>query len=295
MCEHLEKFRCRSMLPKEQGVRSLHRMASGTTDHGPRQDACGEERRGAVIADPRFDTEMTPQELIRGHFVFAALTEDERLQVLKCAVTKSVAKNQVLFRKGDPGDGLYGVLSGRVLVVVDSADGKELILNSHGRGEFFGEIALFDSQGRSAGSVAAEVSQLLFLRRDDFLVFLRQRPETMVRIISLLCNRLRRSTNLVEDAAFLSVSSRLAKQVVALIDSASFGENQRPPVSLRISQRELARMLGVSREFVNKQLTIWREAGIIDLGRNLLVVRDMGALEQLVGSGQRARRFFIPK
>jgi len=83
-------------------------------------------------------------------------------------------------------------------------------------------------------------------------------------------------------ASFLNVSSRLAKQLIALID--------RGAPTLRLSQKELAQMLGVSREFVSKQLAIWREAGIVELGRRHLTVRDERALEQLIVAPQRAPR-----
>jgi CRP/FNR family transcriptional regulator, cyclic AMP receptor protein len=166
---------------------------------------------------------MTPQELLRLHTFFGVLTEPETRELLKPAIIKHVQKGDVVFRRADPGDGLYGVLAGRILITIESVEGKELILNSHGQGEFFGEIALLDQVGRSASAVAAERSDLFFLGRDDFRGFLSQRPEAMNRIISVLCARLRRSTDIIEDAAFLNVASRLAKQVIALVDGSGQG------------------------------------------------------------------------
>src|SRR5215510_9443234 len=118
---------------------------------------------------------MTPRELFHRHPVFSALTDDETRELLKRARTRRVAMGDVVFRKDDPGDGLYGVLAGSILIVVESAEGKELILNIHGEGEFFGEVALLDGEGRSATAVAREASQLFFLGRAEFLAFLRQR------------------------------------------------------------------------------------------------------------------------
>jgi len=233
---------------------------------------------------------MTPRDLFRLHSFFGGLTDDETRELLKRALTKHIAAGEVVFHKDDPGDGLYGVLAGSILIVVASLEGKELILNMHGPGEFFGEIALLDGDGRSAAAVAREASQLFFLGRTEFLAFLRQRPEAMIRIIALLCARLRRATNLVEDSTFLNVSSRLAKQLIALIDGNGPRDATNSAATLRISQNELAGMLGVSREFVSKQLAIWREAGIVELGRRRLTVRDERALEQLIAGGQRLPR-----
>ena len=159
---------------------------------------------------------MTPQELFRLHSFLTVLTEAEMRELVKQAHLQRLSAGDVVFRKDDPGDGLYGVLEGRVVVTVESAEGKELILNMFGPGEFFGEIALLDGKGRTATAVARDASRLVFLSRAAFLPFLSQHHETAVRIIAFLCERLRRTTGLLEDSAFLSVATRLAKQLAAL-------------------------------------------------------------------------------
>jgi CRP-like cAMP-binding protein len=233
---------------------------------------------------------MTPRDLFRLHPFFGALTEGETQELLKRARTRRVAAGAVVFRKDDSGDGLYGVLAGSILIVVGSREGKELILNMHGAGEFFGEVALLDGEGRSASAVAREPSDLFFLGRAEFLAFLRQRPEAMIRIIAFLCARLRRATNLVEDSTFLNVPSRLAKQLIGLVDGSTPRDHTTSAPTLHVSQNELARMLGVSREFVSKQLAVWREAGIVELGRGRLTILDARGLEQLIAGGQRLPR-----
>jgi CRP-like cAMP-binding protein len=162
----------------------------------------------------------------------------------------------VIFRLGDPGDGLYGVLAG--------------------------EVALLDGKGRSATALARQPSELLFLGRAAFLPFLAARPALAVRMLALLCERLRRTTELVEDSLFRNVPERLARQLGALV-SRQMGE-VRPegPVTLVISQAELARMLGVSREIVSRHLLLWREAGLVELGRERIVLRDTRALDRLL-------------
>lgn len=228
---------------------------------------------------------MTPQDLFRNHPFLPVLTESESRDLLKHAHLKRVQPGQIVFYKDDPGDGLYGVLSGRVVVTVESAAGKELILNMFGPGEFFGEIALLDGKGRTANAVAREASELLFLGRSAFLTFLKQRHDVAVRIIVFLCERLRRTNSLVEDATFLSVPTRLAKQLTALFDHYGVRSASTAAMTIRISQGELAQMLGVSREIVSRQLAIWREAGIVELGRGNLTILDSKALDRIFAGG----------
>ena len=207
---------------------------------------------------------MTPQELFALHPFLGSLTADETLELLRHAHVRRLPAGRIVFRKDDPGDGLYGVLSGRIVVSVESVSGKELILNMFGPGEFFGEIALLDGKGRTATATAREPSVLLFLGRADFLPFLARRPE---------------------DSAFLGVPTRLAKQLVGLAGRYGGLDAASSVHTLRISQAELARTLGVSREIVSRQLAVWREAGILRLARGQVAVKDMRALQGIIAGG----------
>jgi CRP-like cAMP-binding protein len=216
---------------------------------------------------------MTPQDLLRLHPFFSALAPRDAQKLLMRARTRRVPAGRVVFRRDDPGNGLYGVLSGRIAFTVDSAQGKELTLNVLGPGEFFGEIALLDGKGRTATAEAREASELLFIGREEFLAFVGERPDTLIHIIDVLCARLRRSTDYIADSAFLDLGKRLAKQLLVLSGAAGL---------LQVSHAELASMLGVSRERVSRQLAAWRDKRILDQRRGRLVVRDRGALERVI-------------
>jgi CRP/FNR family cyclic AMP-dependent transcriptional regulator len=218
---------------------------------------------------------MTSQNLLRLHPFFSGFSAAEIDALAARSSTRSLAAGRVLFLEGAPGDGLYGLLSGRIDFTIDSRDGRNLILNSVGPGEFFGEIALIDGRGRSAGAVARDASRLLFIPRDKFLGFVRQRPDIMLHIMTVLCGRLRRSTDYIADAAFLNLARRLAKQLLAMADGAADSE-------LRISHAGLAAMLGVSRGRVSRQLAEWQGAGLLEQRRGRLRVRDRAALQEVV-------------
>jgi CRP-like cAMP-binding protein len=218
---------------------------------------------------------MTPQELLRLHPFFSGLSAGDIDKLAARSSSRRLPADRLVFHKGAPGDGLYGVLSGRIAFTMNSPEGRTLTLNALGPGEFFGEIALLDGKGRSAAAVAREASLLLYIPRDEFLAFVRERPDTMLHIISVVCGHLRRSTEYIADTAFLDLSQRLAKQLVLLLDGKS------PAAELRISHAELASMLGVSRERVSRQLAHWQAGRTLDQGRGRIVVRNLGALQRL--------------
>jgi len=220
------------------------------------------------------------RQILRRSELFAQLTDSELDSILAHTSVSRFPEGEQIFAKGDPGSSMMAVLKGRVMISSPSRDGRQVVLTVMHEGDFFGEIALLDGKGRTATAVAREPCELLFLGRADFLPFLRERHDAAVRIIAFLCERLRRTTGLVEDSAFLSVSSRLAKQL-AMLSAAALSSD----LDIRMSQEELAQTLGVSREIVSRQLAAWREAGVIELGRRRIRVRDAAALDRIVAGG----------
>lgn len=219
---------------------------------------------------------MTPEALLAQHHLLGTLDPADRQALLRQARIRRLPAGAAVFRRDDPGDGLYGVLQGRVTVSVESEAGKELILNMFGPGAFFGEIALLDGGGRTANADVREEAALLFVGRSTFLPFLEARPRLAVRMIALLCERLRRTTQQMEESVFLDVPVRLARQALALADAEG---------GIVISQAELAQTLGVSREIVSRQLSIWREAGFVALGRGRIALLDRRAIDALAAGG----------
>src|SRR5262249_4747051 len=128
-----------------------------------------------------------------------------------------------------------------------------------------------------------EASRLVHIDRDTGLAVLKQRPDALLHVVQLVCARMRRVTRLIEDSLFLDVSTRLARQIVALTTARAASGQAR--ATLHLSQNDLARMLGASREFVGKQLAQWRDDGIVDLGRRRITIRDAAALARLCRDG----------
>lgn len=213
--------------------------------------------------------------------IFSSLDERALDALVRVTSTRRLDAGAVLFRKGEPGRQLYGVLSGRLKASASGADGKEIVFNVCDPGEVIGEIALLDSNPRSATIEALEPSELLVLDRRDFLPFLERHPRVAIELAELLAARLRRLSELAEDSVLLALRARLAKKLVSLARRYGRKTPEGTEIDLPFSQQELGEMVGTSRESINKQLRAWSEQGLILSSRGRVTLRDPAALEGL--------------
>jgi CRP/FNR family transcriptional regulator, cyclic AMP receptor protein len=173
------------------------------------------------------------------------------------------------------------VLRGRVKISNVSLEGREAVHNLINPGRVFGEIALLDGKERTADATALEPTELLVLQRRDFIPFVESHPPRMaLRLIEVLCAKLRRTTTVVEDTAFLTTGPRIAKALLRLAEEYGRREGGGGAVriELKLSQRELGGMVGLARENVNRQLREWREDGLIRIDRGCVVIEDVESL-----------------
>jgi CRP/FNR family cyclic AMP-dependent transcriptional regulator len=216
--------------------------------------------------------------VFRNHPIFGGFSPN--LIELLCAKAsfRRERRGATVFSKGDPGNGLYAVLSGIVKIGSSSTDGREVVFNLLHPGEIFGEIALLDGRPRTADAVATTDCELLLIDRRDFLPILRSQPEIAIGLIELLCARLRWTTDQYEEVMFLDFPGRLAKVVLRLAERA----NTAPGVqTVSMSQRELANVLGKTRESINKELRKWARLGWVTLERSridVLVPDELAAI-----------------
>ena len=171
---------------------------------------------------------------------------------------------EVVFRRGEPGRAIYVVEEGWIKIALGSPDGREVTLALLGPGEFFGELAVLDGQPRSADAVALEPCVLLVLLRDDLRRDLEARPRIAVELLAVLSRRLREADGVIADAAFLDVPGRLARTLLRLADAEQPDEQAEGTlIAPRLTQVELAGLVGATRESVGKWLGAFEERGLI--------------------------------
>jgi CRP/FNR family transcriptional regulator, cyclic AMP receptor protein len=184
----------------------------------------------------------------------------------------SFERGETIFRKGDEGATLYLILSGEVRIVLPSDGGEECLLAVLGTGDAFGELSVLDGHPRSATTLASETTETMVLHRDDFLTLLRKDPGFALQIGRVLSERLRDADDFLADAIFLDVAARLAKKLLALCESQGKPTAGGICIGSRITQRDLAAMIGATRESVNKHLRGWAIRSILTVDRGGITI-----------------------
>jgi CRP/FNR family transcriptional regulator, cyclic AMP receptor protein len=208
--------------------------------------------------------------ILKMNALFADLGSDELQRISGLCHTQQLAAGEMLFQKGDDGDALFGVRRGQIRIETGAADGSRLTLNFLGPGDLFGEVAVLDGQSRTADAAAAEPTELFVLRREDFLAHLEREPRVAIKLIGLLCQRIRWMSERMEESVLQPLPVRLARRLCAL--SSDFGSE------VHISQEQLGVFVGAARESVNRQLQQWRKDNILDLQRGRILLRNLARL-----------------
>ncbi|MCB1507687.1 MAG: Crp/Fnr family transcriptional regulator [Hyphomicrobiaceae bacterium] len=200
--------------------------------------------------------------------------------LMKLARPVALAAGEVLFMAGDPGDGFYAIRDGSVKVVLNSADGGEQLLAVMGPGMLVGEMAILDGEPRSATVIGLKKAELSFVSRADFERFGDSRPELYRHMLKIVSNRLRQANTVLAARSFLPLPGRVALALLQLADD--FGKalpDGRVLVHYKVSQSDIAGMVGAARENVSRVLNDWKREGLVTRLSGYYCLNDPKALE----------------
>lgn len=217
--------------------------------------------------------------LLSRHEFFADLPDATIARLAARLRVVKVGEGDRIFSKGDPGASLMAVVSGLVRISVPSEGATELTLRLIASNEVFGEISLLDGQPRTAHATAATDCHLLLLERRDLLAVLMAEPAAAITLLKVVSTRLRRTSQQLEEASFGPMSTRLAQALLAMSRAGAGADGTAAPI--RMSQREIGNLVGLSRETTNRHLRAWQRAGILGLQAGALVIRDGAALAKI--------------
>jgi len=218
--------------------------------------------------------------------LFGGLTEAERAELSAIATVKRPAKDEIIFWEGDPGDGFYVLMEGRVKVFKSSADGKEKILHILDPGQPFGEVPVFAGQRFPAHAQAMTSCRLLFFPRQAFVDLIRRNPSLSLNMLAVLSRRLREFTIQIESLSLKEVPARLASYLVYLAGR----EENRREISLSISKGQLASLLGTVPETLSRIFSKMTGDGLIEMKGRRIRLLDREALEDLADPGRSTER-----
>ena len=214
--------------------------------------------------------------------LFAGLADEDIRGLMALAKRRTFRSGEVIFHREDPGQVLYVIKEGKVKISLISPDGQEISLVVFGKGECFGEFALLDGLPRSADAVALEKVECYTLQRSDFHNAIMKNPKIAIQIIEVLTRRLRSTDQMVEDLIFLDVYGRVAKKLLELADTHGTKVDDGTRIDVRLTQQEIASMVGASRESVNKVMGYFTDKNFISTDKHKITLHRISELERRI-------------
>ncbi len=214
--------------------------------------------------------------------LFSSCSVDELTDLLSVATRATMKKGQTLMMQGDTGDSLIILLAGNARVTMVAQNGREITLDYAEAGNVLGEISVIDGGDRTASVVALSEGSYLHLTRQAFASFVERQPPMAWRFMKEIARRLRQTNNTIESDRAFSSGPRLARFLQRLmIRNSTDGR-----LKLALSQSELGSFAGMSRENINRQLSAWAEAGIIELDHGHVRILDSHLLSEIAEASE---------
>jgi CRP-like cAMP-binding protein len=208
---------------------------------------------------------VTGPKLLKQIPFLSALTPAHLRDVYRLAREVEVPAGRPVFSKREDADAMFIVLTGRVKIFTHSAGRKRKTFAYLAHGDFFGEMSLVEGTTRTASAEAVESSRLLMIRKRDFQRLLARDPKLALYLLRTLCERLRRANEEIEGMLFRNILGRVAKAMIDLCRREGEPWNGGRALKGRFTQRELADLVGTTREPFTRALSSLRRAGLVSV------------------------------
>ena len=211
--------------------------------------------------------------------IFSKLGESELDLIYNYMSKKTYPPNTLIFYEGDVPDGLYLVMRGRVKISLMDENAREITLSTLKGGSFFGEMALFDESPRSADVETLEETDFLILTKSYFLKMIEKSPSIARNILKEMSGRLREADDKIRNLALFDVAGRLAHVLMDIAKKEGLISKKKNMAILpKLSQQELANMIGASRETVSRVLSTFQKKGLVTITRKQIILYNIGNL-----------------
>jgi len=215
--------------------------------------------------------------------IFSQLNDDELEKIRNLCVTQHYEKDRIILIEEESGNTLFIIQKGRVKVSRMSDDGREVILSILERGEFFGELSLIDGKARSASVTAIEDSEVLMLRRGDFMGLLEEHPQIAISLLKELAGRIRKSDTQIKSLSLQDAMGRVASALLLLAEEAGVIKQGRVVIHKIPLQQDLANMAGTSRETISRVFRHLEEEKLMEREGRKVIIPDYTRFKKMFG------------
>ena len=213
--------------------------------------------------------------------LFDTINNDEMESLSDMVAENQIKKKSPIFLEGDSSENLYFLKEGRVKITRIDESGKEFTLTLLEPGEVFGELGLFDDSPRETTAIALEDSLICSMKRRDFEKIMNKKPDLSFKLNKLMGLRIRQIENRIEELIFHSVPSRLASLLLRLLDRHPKKTIKGLRINIKLSQQELANLIGATREMTSSVLNSFKKAGWINVESKFIYILNRKELENL--------------
>jgi CRP/FNR family transcriptional regulator, cyclic AMP receptor protein len=225
---------------------------------------------------------MIPIDLIEQIRLFSGLNPQQMMWVNSRLHTRTLPADTDMLIAGGQADMVYFILSGTVKVYVSQLDGKEVIVNIMGPGDTVGELSAIDSAGHSASVVTLEETQVAWMSQEHFREAIHTIQPISDNLIRSLTMRVRITTSHIQAYASLTVSGRIARQILSIANDYGQPTSEGIAIPLRLTQGDIAELVGASRKRVNQVMVNLKRDGILSFDSNAhITIYDKDALEKM--------------
>lgn len=206
--------------------------------------------------------------------LFSELREEELEDLTKVSVRQMFKKDNMVLIEEEVGSTMFVILSGRVKISRISDEGREVILSILVDGDFFGEMAILDGQTRSANAVTLEDTEMLIIRRENFLRMLHDYPQIAINLLKELAHRLRRSDSQIKSLSLQNALGRVASTLLRIADDSGIIKQGIVEIQHLPPQQDLANMAGTSRETISRVIKSLGQLNYVKKQGSKLLILD---------------------
>jgi CRP/FNR family cyclic AMP-dependent transcriptional regulator len=212
--------------------------------------------------------------------LFSELNDQELSEISRFVVKQLYKKDNMVLIEEEVGSTMFVILNGRVKISRISDEGREVILSILVDGDFFGEMAILDGQTRSANAVTLEDTELLIIRRENFLQMLHDYPQVAINLLKELAHRLRRSDSQIKSLSLQNALGKVASTLLRIADDSGIIKHGQVEISQLPPQQDLANMAGTSRETISRVIKSLNLLGYVEKEGSKLRILDYERFRQ---------------